>query len=308
MLLLASLSLAAAPPPIINGETTEDYPEVVALYMTDSSGQQGGLCTGSLIAPTWVLTAAHCVTDSRNFKIDSIYVMFVSETNDAASGNTKLAASWTANPSYSDQTGLNDIALIELRGEQDGPFMPITEVTIRPKDVGEDFRIVGFGATSDNDNSVNSKKRVVDVPLVDYDNALMHTQDDADDQNACHGDSGGPVLRLYEDGSYSVAGLVSFGGPSCMKDGAYSARVDNYMDFIDEHVEDYELWSAEEEEEPVEEEDTAVDENEGEDEDELVGTDPTPDTPAGICGTEAPVGLLAAGLAVALAGRRRRHS
>jgi MYXO-CTERM domain-containing protein len=308
MLYLTTLALAAAPPPIVNGEVTTDYPEVLALYLSDQSGRQGALCTASLISPRWVLTAAHCVTDSADFELAYIYVMFVNETNEADQGNTKLAKAWYPNPNYSAQTGLNDIALIEMRTDMDGPFMPLTDTGIRRSDVDTDFRIVGFGATSDRDNSTNSKKRVVDVPLVDYDNSLMHTEDKADDQNACHGDSGGPVMRLYDDGTYAVAGIVDFGGPSCSRDGTYSARVDNFMPFIDEYVDDYTIWSAAEEPDP-EPEDTGGGggSGEGEDTDDRVALDSSEPTTPGFCGTPTAAGFGAAALAGLLAARRRRQ-
>ena len=54
MLLLATLALAQEAPPIVNGDTTSDYPEVVLLYM-EYSGGMAAECTGELIADDWVL-------------------------------------------------------------------------------------------------------------------------------------------------------------------------------------------------------------------------------------------------------------
>ena len=303
MLLVVTAALAASPPPIINGETTTDYPEVVLIYASDSSGY-GGACTGSLIAERWVLTASHCVHSDGSFEVQGVWVSFVNDSNEMDEDNTLSAKAWYEHPDYNPSTGYNDIALIELRTKAEGPFMPLTDSKIGRDDVGQDFRIVGFGATSDTDRSSVQRKRVVDVPLEDYDQSLMHTLDKKDDQNACHGDSGGPVMRLYDDGTHAVAGIVDFGGSSCMRDGTYSARVDHFQDFIDDHTTDYTVWAeAEPEPEP---------EPEPEDEDTDGNADGAGETPGdevpAVCSTSgSAAGLLAAvGAAMALRGRRRR--
>ena len=304
LLLATAFSFAAAPPPVVNGETTQDYPEVVLLYMTDSRQSMAASCTGSLIAPNWVLTASHCVTDSPDFEIAYVYVAFLNNSNEYSRTNTFEATAWYANPKYSSRSGLNDIALIELdeRDAQEGPFMPLVAEGPKLRDKGALMRIVGFGATDDNDNSAIQRKRFADVPLEDYDDTLLFTLDTETDKNACHGDSGGPVLHLYEDGTYAVAGIVDYGTQTCMSGGLYSARVDAFTDFIDGYTTDYTVWA-----EAVEEvEDTGNGDASPVDD----GADAEPlnssESP-GLCGTAA--GSMNAGLAVAalaaLTTRRR---
>ena len=308
--LVSSLALAAAPPPVVNGEITKDYPEVVLLYMLDSSGMAAG-CTGELIAPRWVLTASHCVYDTPDFKIKQVYVSWVNNSNEMDSSNSELAKEWYPNPDYTGNDTYHDIALVELRSDHEGPFMPLTDRGLTKKDEGELFRLVGFGITSDNDTSQVSKKRTAEIPLDSYDSRLMYTLDEDTDKNACHGDSGGPFLRQYEDGTYAVAGIVDFGGDfqtgSCLKGGVYSARVDAYMSFIDGYTTDYTIHT----DAPPEDtgtEDTAVDTGSGEAD---TGGDTAGETPQiipGVCSVADPrvagLGLLAAGLLAS--GRRRR--
>lgn len=256
MFLFVAASFASAPPPIVNGEKTSDYDEVVLLYMTDRGGQYGASCTGSLIAPNWVLTASHCITDSSDFNITQVYVIRADSMNEAGRNDYYEAKEWFAHPDYNGRDGYNDIALIELDDDLDGPFMPISDQAPKRTDEGDDFRLVGFGATSESDNSSNPKKRTADVPLYEYDSGLLYTWDEDDNQNACYGDSGGPVMRLFEDGTYAQAGVMDFVS-SCEGGGLGSARVDAFLDFIDEYTEDYSIYGEEPEveEEPEDDDD-----------------------------------------------------
>ena len=244
-MLLVAFALAAEPPPppIVNGETTSDYPEVLFLYMTDKRETAAAACTGSLVAEDWVLTAAHCVSDSAGFRLAYVSAHVGKDTNHIT--QSIEADDWFAHPDYDGQSYYNDVGLIHLSTTFDGvPLMPVDLDGLVPEESGESMRLVGFGATGDNDTAYTMKKRVADVPLEDYDKRLLLTYDKPDQQNACHGDSGGPVLRLRDDGGYATLGVMdAVGGqnPDCEGNGLWSARIDAYTDFIEEYV-DLQSW------------------------------------------------------------------
>ncbi|MDG4807104.1 trypsin-like serine protease [Micromonospora sp. WMMD1120] len=63
-----AVAAPAGPQPIIGGETVSSAPWAAAVFSNGSF-----TCSGSVIAPQWVLTARHCISGTMSVRIGSVY-------------------------------------------------------------------------------------------------------------------------------------------------------------------------------------------------------------------------------------------
>lgn len=177
---------------LVGGTPTYEYPAVLLLESPD-----GGFCTGSLVAPEVVLTAAHC----------------------------QLAPGWTASVMSYDQPiasaevvevvthryhnggdafSDHDIALARLAGALDEEPLPIA---LAPLDqpVGLVLAVVGFGVIDGDQLNGGGAKRQGDFPITAANRDYLTGGQDG--RSICYGDSGGPAF-LELDGALTVAGVT----------------------------------------------------------------------------------------------------
>lgn len=207
---------------IIDGTSDDGDPAVVALVLTKEI-----YCSGTLVAPNVVLTAAHCVHIAAP---DS--VLFGTKRLDG-SGRAIGVKRVSVHPRFSEDTYRNDIGLIEL--EEDGPAspLPMAAAPVAELAVGADIRLVGFGvprpgATEELEKRSGATK-ISDVTPLDFRFHAMPAR-------TCLGDSGGPSF-LTVNGSEVVAGVTSSGDLNC-EVYARHIRVDSYRSFIDPFIVD----------------------------------------------------------------------
>ena len=73
--------------PIVGGTLDPADPSVVAVY-AQTSATQGSICTGEVVSPHMVLTAAHCVDPAVLKTSSAVFSIFLgSDLNDAAQVN-----------------------------------------------------------------------------------------------------------------------------------------------------------------------------------------------------------------------------
>ncbi|WP_433934859.1 trypsin-like serine protease [Sorangium cellulosum] len=117
---------------IVGGEIAEASPWAVQVF--DVRGSTGDFyqCTGTLVAPRWVLTAQHCIADEG----ETSAVRFGSNTYREG---RRVAVDAVEVPSAA-----ADIALLHLTEDADGPFVQLAEATSTW--IGRDATAYGWGS------------------------------------------------------------------------------------------------------------------------------------------------------------------
>lgn len=222
--------LAGAFTQIVGGTPAPNDPAVVAIaHRRVACGDASVvMCSGLVIAPRVVLTAAHCLTGLRSR--GTLEVVF----GDDAAAPTKVIVVMAAQsyPGYDAMTGDGDIATLLLA--EDAPVLPYPRPTSSIMDVtaGAALRAVGYGVSAWTANDPGVKRQgtlsLGDVRAASFDATPSPAM-------TCTADSGGPVFATIGSGE-ELVGVTSRGDTGCIAS-AVNARIDVALTpFVDPFV------------------------------------------------------------------------
>lgn len=168
-----------------NVAITSDFPGVVSVSLPS-----GGLCTGTIISPKAVLTAAHCTQGSGQYSVKGSF------------GTVRTSVVENFGPGEVEDP--NDISILVFPANT-FPQNSIINIADSAR-IGETARLVGFGCNNIDTRTGAGVKRTGTNVIADvYDYVEFYTPATSSNsrgiigpQNragSCFGDSGGPALK-----------------------------------------------------------------------------------------------------------------
>ncbi|WP_375768839.1 trypsin-like serine protease [Archangium gephyra] len=184
------------------------------------------MCTGTLVAPRVVLTAAHCVESPDVSQVLS--VVFSPESARALPAERVRVIEGRLHPAFNAVE--NDIGVLILAEDAPVAPVPLSGLTLPADVVGRSTRVVGFGL---DDEGRTGMRRSGTARVTAVEPGTFSIE--ASPGMSCGGDSGGPLF-LDIDGAERLAGITSYGDPSCTR--GINMRVDVHAAFLQASLDD----------------------------------------------------------------------
>jgi transmembrane serine protease 9 len=221
------------------------YPWQASIGLRGVAPLAGHFCGGSLIAPRWIISAAHCVYGQTS--PDNLQVLLGSNFLDR-DGQTFSVDRILIHEGWKSSTFDYDVALLHLTESSTQTPIKLVELNKATELAGPGLIAIvsGWGITLTTDRRASNVLRNVGVQLVtkadcagpaSYPNAISDRMVCAGfaegAKDACQGDSGGPLMVPDKKGGLLLAGIVSW-GEGCAKPGKYG--VYTYVPVIQDWV------------------------------------------------------------------------
>ena len=217
------LGLAAWAAPahaVVRGEVARD-PNGARASVVRVESSRGELCSGALIEPDLVLTAAHCVLDRGSYQVIAVDRRFRQRAVRAVAA--AMHPEFVPGTTPRSQPGV-DLAILRLEAPLGPDFSPLNPSSTGRVGRGEPVELAGFGIAGEGQRNarVLRQTRLVSLGTLQVANRVVVVADEerlaqTTGAGACRGDSGGPILA-GGPGGYQLLGIVSWSS------GAFNTR------------------------------------------------------------------------------------
>ncbi len=251
--LLFQTEVAQAKDSIVDGEIVRAG-DPLAAFTVRIFNPGKKVCSGSLVAPGVVLTAAHCVVDKETGKVYAdlsdfvvAFNRFETEGLPRNSSTTRTVRAVISNPKFKgidDASALglvhtaNDVALIGLSEDAPGDFTPVAFATASELTTYADtLRIAGYGRESAGSSESRGRLKTAQVTLSDDESSEDIIATLYGSGIGYSGDSGAPLLILNPKKGYRLVGVHNTGTHTAGKRASsaknFAARISYHRTFID---------------------------------------------------------------------------